>query len=89
MFTETRSSLQNSFTPTVVGSTVGMASPLPLQHANTVCYVSDFNSLPDHVVSDLIPQITPSIAPDILVLHNTEFFSVPGISVGIAYTMTF
>jgi hypothetical protein len=40
-FTETRSPLQNSFTPTVVGSTADMASPLPLQSANTVCYVGD------------------------------------------------
>jgi hypothetical protein len=46
-FIETRSSLQNSFTPAVVGSTADMASPLPLQHANTVCYVDDFSSLPD------------------------------------------
>jgi hypothetical protein len=28
--------------PTVVGSTADMASPLPLQYANTVCYVGDF-----------------------------------------------
>jgi hypothetical protein len=38
--TETRSLLQNSFTPVVVGSTADMASPL--QYANTVCYVRDF-----------------------------------------------
>jgi hypothetical protein len=47
-FTETQSPLQNSFTPAVVGSTADMASPLPLQRANTVCYVGDFSSLPDH-----------------------------------------
>jgi hypothetical protein len=29
-----------------------MANPLPLQLANTVCYVGDFSSLPDHLVSD-------------------------------------
>jgi hypothetical protein len=40
-FTETLSPLQNSFTPAVVGSTADMASPLPLWHANTVCYVGD------------------------------------------------
>jgi hypothetical protein len=55
-FTETRSPLQNSFTPAVIGSSADMASPLPLQHANTVCYVGDFSSLPDHLFSDLIPQ---------------------------------
>jgi hypothetical protein len=36
--------LQNSFTPTVVGSTADMASPLPLQHANTMRYVGNFSS---------------------------------------------
>jgi hypothetical protein len=40
-FTETRCPLQNSFSPAVVGSTANMASPLPLQHANTVYYVGD------------------------------------------------
>jgi hypothetical protein len=54
-FTETRSPLQNSFTPAVIGSAADMASPLPLQRANTVCYVGDFSSLPDHLVSDPIP----------------------------------
>jgi hypothetical protein len=39
-FTETRSPL----TSTAVGSTADMANPLPLQHANTVCYVGDFSS---------------------------------------------
>jgi hypothetical protein len=51
-FTETRSPLQISFTPAVVGSTADMASPLPLEHANMVYYVGDFSSLPDHLVSD-------------------------------------
>jgi hypothetical protein len=46
-FTETRSPLQNSFTPAVVGSTADIASPLPLQHANTVCYVGGFSFLSD------------------------------------------
>jgi hypothetical protein len=55
-FTETRSPLQNSFTPTVVGSTADMASPLPLQLANTVCFVDDFSSLPEHLVSDSIQK---------------------------------
>jgi hypothetical protein len=58
-FTETQSPLQNSFTPAVVGSTADMASPLPLHHANTVCYVGDFSSLPDYLFSDLIPQRNP------------------------------
>jgi hypothetical protein len=40
-FTETRSPLQNSFTPAIVGSTAHIASPLPFQHANAVCYVGD------------------------------------------------
>jgi hypothetical protein len=57
--TFTRFPLQSSFTPAVVGSTADMASPLPLQHGNTVCYVGDFSSLPDHVVSDSIPQRNP------------------------------
>jgi hypothetical protein len=53
-FTETRFALQNLFTPAVIGSTGDMASPLPLQHANTVCYAGDLSSLPisDHLVSD-------------------------------------
>jgi hypothetical protein len=58
-FMETRSPLQNSFTPSVVGSTADMASPLPLQHANAVWYVSDFSSRQDHLVSDSIPQRNP------------------------------
>jgi hypothetical protein len=48
-----RSLLQNSFTPAVIGSTSDMASPLPLQHANMVCYFGDFSSL---LVSDSYPQ---------------------------------
>jgi hypothetical protein len=45
-FTETRSPLQNLFAPAVVDSTTDMASPLPLQHANTVLcrHVGDFSS---------------------------------------------
>jgi hypothetical protein len=38
------------------GSTANMASPLPLQHANTVCYVGDFSFLLDHLVLDWIWQ---------------------------------
>jgi hypothetical protein len=41
-----------------------MTSPLPLQHANTVCYVDDFSSLPDHLVSDTIPQRTKEEDPE-------------------------
>jgi hypothetical protein len=40
-FTETRSPLQNLFSPAVVGLTADLTSPLPLQHAYTVCYVGD------------------------------------------------
>jgi hypothetical protein len=58
-FIETWSPFQNSVTPTVIGSTADMASPLPLQRANTVCYVGDFSFLPDHLVSDSIPQRIP------------------------------
>jgi hypothetical protein len=42
--------------PTVIGSTTDTAGPLPLQRANTVCYFNNFSSLPDHSVSDSIPQ---------------------------------
>jgi hypothetical protein len=38
-----------------------MVSPLPLQHANTVWYVGDFSSLPDHLVLDSISQRNPSM----------------------------
>nr|XP_032516719.1 uncharacterized protein LOC116769667 [Danaus plexippus plexippus] len=51
-----RSPLKNSFTPTVVGSAANMASPLPLQLANPVDYVDGFGSLPNHLISDAIPQ---------------------------------
>jgi hypothetical protein len=60
--TFTRSPLQNSFTPVVIGSTADMDSPLPLQHANTVKYgvlCGDFSSLPDHLVSNSTPQRNP------------------------------
>jgi hypothetical protein len=57
-FTKTRSPLQNSFTPEVVGSTADKSSSLPLQHANTVRYIGDFSSS-DHLVSDSIPQRNP------------------------------
>jgi hypothetical protein len=30
-----------------------MASPLPLQHANTVCYVGEFSSPPGPILSNL------------------------------------
>jgi hypothetical protein len=33
--------------PSGCGYTADVASPLPLQHANTVCFVGDFSSLPD------------------------------------------
>jgi hypothetical protein len=55
-FTETRSPLQNPFTPAVVVSTADMENSLPLQHGNTVCYVADFSFLQDHLVLDSIPQ---------------------------------
>jgi hypothetical protein len=50
-FTETRSTLQKSFTPVVIGYTADMASPLPLQNSNTVCYFDDFRSLSDHLTT--------------------------------------
>jgi hypothetical protein len=72
-FTEMRSPLQNSFTPGVVGSTVDTASPLPLQHANTVCCVGDLNPLPDHLVLDSIPQRNPEDSSFHSSLSNLEF----------------
>jgi hypothetical protein len=66
MFTETQSPLQNSFTPAVVGSTADMASPLTLQHANTVCYVGDFSSLPNHLITDFILDPRCGLWPDLL-----------------------
>jgi hypothetical protein len=63
-FTETRSPLQNSFTRTVVDSTVNMASPLPLQRNNTMSYVGDFSSLQVHLVSDSILQINSEHSSD-------------------------
>jgi hypothetical protein len=53
---ETRSPLQNSFTPTIVGFTADMASPLPLQRTDTMCCVGDFSSLLNPLDSDSIPQ---------------------------------
>jgi hypothetical protein len=58
-FTEAQSPLQNSFTLGVVGSTAAIASPLPLQCTNTVCYVSEFSFLLDHLVSVSIPRRNP------------------------------
>jgi hypothetical protein len=58
-FIETWSPLQNSLSLTVVFSTADMTSSLPLQRANTVCYVGDFSFLSDHLVSDSIPQRNP------------------------------
>jgi hypothetical protein len=60
-FTETRSPLQNSFTPAVIGSSADMARPLPVQRANTACYVGDLarSFPPDYFVSDSIPQRNP------------------------------
>jgi protoheme ferro-lyase len=49
--------LQNSFTPAV--STADMASPLPVQHANTVCYVGDFGFLSDHLENLIEIEILP------------------------------
>jgi hypothetical protein len=63
-FTETRSPLYDLITPAVVGSTADMVSPLPLQHAYMVCNVGDFSSLPDHLVSDSIPQRNPEPEPN-------------------------
>jgi hypothetical protein len=49
-----QSPLQNSFTPTVVGSTADIASPLPLQRANTVCYVGDLLLCRINLLFDLL-----------------------------------
>jgi hypothetical protein len=76
-FTDMRSPLQNSFTPTVVGSTADMASPLLLERANTVYYVGDFTSLPDHLVSDLIPQRNPEHSSFHNSLSDLEFVDQP------------
>jgi hypothetical protein len=46
--------LQNSLILTVVGFMADMASPLLLQRTKMVCYVGDFSSLTDHLVSYLI-----------------------------------
>jgi hypothetical protein len=43
-------------------STADTVSQLPLQRANTVCYVGDFSFLPDHLVSDSMPQRNPGMA---------------------------
>ncbi|KAI8433554.1 hypothetical protein MSG28_015580 [Choristoneura fumiferana] len=45
-FAKTRSPLKNSFTPTVVGSSTDMTSPLPLQLANSLSYSSDGGTTP-------------------------------------------
>jgi hypothetical protein len=47
--------LQDSFTPAVVGSTADMVNLLPLQRANTVCFVGD-------LVSNSIPQRNPELS---------------------------
>jgi hypothetical protein len=58
----TRSPLQNSFTPAVVGSTADMGNQLLLQRANTVCYIGDFSFRPYHLVRIRSRRETPSIA---------------------------
>jgi hypothetical protein len=54
-------STQNSFTPAVIGSTADMASPLPLQRANTVCYVGDFSLCRITSFRIRSRRVTPSI----------------------------
>jgi hypothetical protein len=76
-FIETRSPLQNSFIPTVVGSTADIASALPLQRANMVCYDADFSSLPDHLVSDSIPQRNPEYSSFHRSLSDLELVDQP------------
>jgi hypothetical protein len=76
-FTETQSSLQNSFTPAVVGSTADMASPPPLEHANTVCYIGDFSSLSNYLVSDSIPQRNLEHSSFHSLLNNPELVDQP------------
>jgi hypothetical protein len=76
-FTETWFPLQNSFTPTVVDSTADMASPLPLQRANMLCYVSDFSSVPDHLVPISIPQRNPEHSSFNSSLSDLELMDQP------------
>jgi hypothetical protein len=64
-------------TPTVVGSTADMASPMPLQHANTVYYVGDFSSLSDYLVSDSIPQRNPEYSSFSSSLSDLELVDQP------------
>jgi hypothetical protein len=54
-----------------------MDSPLPLQRANTVCYVGDFSSLPDHLVSDSISQRNSEhiMVLNVIICFSTSFIS--------------
>jgi hypothetical protein len=74
---QTRSVIGKTFTPAVVGSTINMASPLPLQHANTVYYVGDFSSLPDYLVSESIPQRNPNHSSFHISLSDFELVDQP------------
>ncbi|RVE46148.1 hypothetical protein evm_009222 [Chilo suppressalis] len=62
-FAKTRSPLQNSSTPTVIGSSANMASPLPLQLTNPVGYVDNSGSLSDYLISDAILQRNAEHSP--------------------------
>jgi hypothetical protein len=57
-----------------------MASPLPLQRANTVCYVADFSVLPDHLVSDTSPQRNPETS-----FHSSLSYNLWQISRGVTW----
>uniref|UniRef100_A0A2H1VCD9 SFRICE_016620 n=1 Tax=Spodoptera frugiperda TaxID=7108 RepID=A0A2H1VCD9_SPOFR len=72
-FTETRSPLQDSLTPTVVGPAANMAGPLPLQLADPVGYVDHLGSLPNHFVSNAIPERDTEHSPFHSPLSDFEF----------------
>jgi hypothetical protein len=54
-----------------------MANPLLLQHANTVFYVGDFSSLPDHLISDSILQRNPEHSSFYSSLSDPELVDQP------------
>ncbi|KAG7295544.1 hypothetical protein JYU34_021769 [Plutella xylostella] len=68
------SPLENSSTPTVIGSSADMTSPLPLQLAYFDSYVGNLSPLTDNLISDTIHQRNPKHSS----LHSTlsDFKSV-------------
>jgi hypothetical protein len=71
-------------------STAVIASPLPLQRANTVCYVGNSSSLSDHLVSDSIPQRNPEHSPSIIRWATLNLWTSRAVSVHVSapYVMT-